>query len=407
MEPSTSSETMDEIVPSSVEELAEALGDCGSARRSVELGGNFTKRPMGGEIAPADVTLSTRRLTRVVAYEPKDLTISVEAGLAFRELTQILGANGQMLPLDPPFSDRATVGGVVATNSSGPRRRRYGTARDMVIGMKACTLEGKIVQSGGMVVKNVTGLDMAKLMIGSFGTLAAMATLNFKIFPCPAEVGTFVFSCDSLEKALDVRREILGGVLQPIAIDLMNAEAVRDVAPELPPQVSLILEVGGNRATVKRFENEFHELAKKQADVDLNSFGPDEAAQLWRSIGNLTPAKLAANPSTAVIRISGVPTRIREIFASALSGSSTRPLVVRAGAAVGYVYCADVQEARDCIIDARSRGLSAVVEYAPVGEKRRIEQWAEPGPELEIMRRIKKSLDPDFLLNRGRLFNRI
>ena len=85
-----------------------------------------------------------------------------------------------------------------------------------------------------MVVKNVTGLDMAKLMIGSFGTLAAMATLNFKIFPRPAEVGTFVFSCDSLEKALDLRREILGGVLQPIAIDLMNAEAVRDIAPGLP-----------------------------------------------------------------------------------------------------------------------------------------------------------------------------
>ena len=398
---------MDEIVPSSVEELAAALGDCGSARRSVELGGNFTKRAMGGEIDPADVTLSTRRLTRVVAYEPKDLTISVEAGLPFRELTEILGANGQMLPLDPPFLDRATIGGVVATNSSGPRRRRYGTARDMVIGMKACTLAGKIVQSGGMVVKNVTGLDMAKLMIGSFGTLAAMASLNFKIFPRPAEAGTFVFSCDSLEKALDLRREILVGVLQPIAIDLMNAEAVRDIAPGLPPKVSLILEVGGNRATVKRSENEFHELAKKQAGVDLGSFGPDEAAQLWRSIRNLTPAKLAANSSAAVIRVSGVPTRMGEIFAAALGGGSTRPLVVRAGAAVGYIYCPDIEEARDCVIDARSRGLSAIVEYAPVGEKRQVEQWAEPGPELQIMRRIKESLDPDFLLNRGRLFNRI
>ena len=396
---------MDEIVPSSVEELAAALGDCGSARRSVELGGKFTKRAMGGEIDPADVTLSTRRLTRVVAYEPKDLTISVEAGLPFRELTEILGANGQMLPLDPPFFDRATIGGVVATNSSGPRRRRYGTARDMVIGMKACTLAGKIVQSGGMVVKNVTGLDMAKLMIGSFGTLAAMATLNFKIFPRPAEAGTFVFSCDSLEKALDLRREILVGVLQPIAIDLMNAEAVRDIAPGLPPKVSLILEVGGNRATVKRSENEFHELAKKQAGVDLSSLGPDDAAQLWPSIQNLTPAKLAANPSTAVIRVSSVPTRIREICASA--GDGARPLVIRAGAAVGYIYCRDIQDARDCIIDARSRGLSAVVEYAPVGEKREIEQWAEPGPELQIMRRAKESLDPDFLLNRGRLFNRI
>ena len=398
---------MDEVLPSSMEDLAEALGDCGSAGRTVELGGNFTKRAMGGEIAPPDVTISTRRLTRVVAYEPKDLTISVEAGLPFCDLTEILGANGQILPLDPPFFNRATIGGVVATNSSGPRRRRYGTARDMVIGMKACTLEGKIVQSGGMVVKNVTGLDMGKLMIGSFGTLAAMATLNFKIFPRPAEVGTFVFSCDSLEKALDIRQEILGGVLQPIAIDLMNSEAVRDIAPGLPTSVSLMLEVGGNQATVKRFEKEFDELAKERPGIDVSSLAADEAASLWRSVQHLTPAKFEANPSTSVIRISSVPTGIREIFATASAGDSARPLVVRAGVAVGYIYCRDIQDARNCVTDARSRGLSAVVEYAPVGEKQDLEQWADPGPELQIMRRIKESLDPDNLLNRGRLFNRI
>ena len=258
-----------------------------------------------------------------------------------------------------------------------------------------------------MVVKNVTGLDMGKLMIGSFGTLAAMATLNFKIFPRPAEVGTFVFSCDSLEKALDIRQAILGGVLQPIAIDLMNPEAVRDIAPGLSTSVSLILEVGGNQATVKRFEKEFDELAKERPGIDVSSLTGDEAASLWRSLQNLTPAKFEANPSTSVIRVSSVPTRIREIFATASAGDSTRPLVIRAGAAVGYIYCRDIEDARDCVTDARSRRLSAVVEYAPVGEKQQIEQWAEPGPELQIMRRIKESLDPDNLLNRGRLFHRI
>ena len=90
-----------------------------------------------------------------------------------------------MVPLDPPFAEAATVGGVVAANSSGPRRRLYGTARDLVIGMQFATLEGKLVQSGGMVVKNVAGLDMAKLMIGSFGTLAAIAVVNFKLLPMP------------------------------------------------------------------------------------------------------------------------------------------------------------------------------------------------------------------------------
>ncbi len=121
----------------------------------------------------------------MLEYEPRDLTISVEAGLPWREFTSLLAANRQMVPLDPPFAADATVGGVVAANSSGPRRRLYGTARDLVIGMRFATLEGKLVQSGGMVVKNVAGLDMAKLMIGSFGTLAAIAVVNFKLLPAP------------------------------------------------------------------------------------------------------------------------------------------------------------------------------------------------------------------------------
>ena len=139
---------------------------------------------MAGPVEPADEqSLAPSALCRVLQYEPQDLTISVEAGLPWRELTAALAANRQMVPLDPPFSRTATVGGVVASNSSGPRRRLYGTARDLVIGMQFATLEGKLVQSGGMVVKNVAGLDMAKLMIGSFGTLAAIAVVNFKLIP--------------------------------------------------------------------------------------------------------------------------------------------------------------------------------------------------------------------------------
>ena len=140
---------------------------------------------MAGPIEPADEQVSTSALGRVLQYEPRDLTISVEAGLPWRELTRVLAENRQMVPLDPPFGADATVGGVVASNSCGPRRRLYGSARDLVIGMKFATLEGKVVQSGGMVVKNVAGLDMAKLMIGSFGTLAAIAVVNFKVQPMP------------------------------------------------------------------------------------------------------------------------------------------------------------------------------------------------------------------------------
>src|SRR5258708_4882188 len=153
---------------------------------------------MAGPMNPADVTVSTAALDRVLKYEPRDLTISVEAGVRYRDLRRVLAGHGQMLPLDPPFAKDATIGGIVAANTSGPRRRLYGTARDMVIGMTFATLQGKLVNSGGMVVKNVAGLDMAKLMIGSFGTLAAIAVVNFKVFPIPVGSRTFVMEFASV-----------------------------------------------------------------------------------------------------------------------------------------------------------------------------------------------------------------
>src|SRR5215510_118754 len=118
-----------------------------------------------------------------------------------------------MVPLDPPFCGAATVGGVVSANCSGPRRRLYGTPRDLVIGMTFATLEGKLVQSGGMVVKNVAGLDMAKLMVGSFGTLAAIAVVNFKVFPMPVESRTFELRFPSAAEAFAERDRILKSVL--------------------------------------------------------------------------------------------------------------------------------------------------------------------------------------------------
>ena len=161
---------METIQPETPEQLAAALHAAASKRQTIRLGGNFSKDRLGGACAASSVTVS-RALGRLLKYDPRDLTVSVEAGMPFAELERTLAGHRQMLPLDPGWAD-STVGGVVAANLSGPRRRLYGTARDMIIGMTFATLEGKLISSGGMVVKNVAGLDMAKLMIGSFGTLA-------------------------------------------------------------------------------------------------------------------------------------------------------------------------------------------------------------------------------------------
>src|SRR5581483_1665562 len=182
------------------------------------------KRFMAGPDPHADLVISAAGLRRVLQYEPNDLTISVEAGMRFGELQAVLAERGQMIALDPPFCTQATVGGVIAANSSGSMRQAFGTARDLVIGMSFAMLDGKIVKTGGMVVKNVAGLDMGKLMIGSFGTLAAITSVNFRLHSRPEQMRTFVFSFDSLDAAIEKRDAILGSVLQPTAIDLVSSD---------------------------------------------------------------------------------------------------------------------------------------------------------------------------------------
>src|SRR5712691_8849318 len=177
--------------------------------------------------------------------------------MKYSELIRVFAAKRQMVPLDPPFAGLATVGGVVAANSSGPRRRLYGTARDLVIGMTFATLEGKLVKSGGMVVKNVAGLDMGKLMIGSFGTLAAIAVVNFKLQPMPQVERLFLLSFDTLDAAIAGRDRILNSVLQPASIDLLNPAAARILGWS---GHILAVQAGGNAIVIDRYERELRQI---------------------------------------------------------------------------------------------------------------------------------------------------
>src|ERR1017187_2422468 len=268
---------MEELRPASERDLCDALVAASQARSVIALGGAFSKHRRSGATAAPGVVVSMSCMRRVLQYEPRDLTISVEAGLPFAELSALLAERRQMVPLDPPYFDRATVGGVVASNTVGPRRRLYGSARDLVIGMSFAKLDGKLVKSGGMVVKNVAGFDMAKLMIGSFGTLAALAVVNFKLSPMPPETRTFLMQFDTAAAAIAARNVILTGQLQPAAIDLLNPAAARTVGGST---WLLLLRAAGNAAAVERYEREFAHFTEGMA------FEEERHETLWRHVEN-------------------------------------------------------------------------------------------------------------------------
>jgi glycolate oxidase FAD binding subunit len=378
--------------PETHDDLSEALSRAARHLRTICLQGNSSKRLMAGPVACADETITTAALRRVLEYEPRDLTISVEAGLPWRDLTALLRQNRQMAPLDPPFAAQATVGGVVASNSSGPRRRLYGTARDMVIGMRFVTPARKIVQSGGMVVKNVAGLDMAKLMIGSFGTLAAIVVVNFKLQPMPEVERTILLSFADGKAAFEARARLLTGVLQPAAIDLFNPPA----AIHGSPAWILAVRAAGNQASVDRYQRELAAFGESQALEGA----PHE--EFWRRVEDFTPRFLAAHPDGAVVRVSSTLMDLEKCMAPLAV-----PAVARAGSGVCYLYFDETGAAARYLADAAGLSLKAVIEFAPEARKSQLELWPAPGADFEIMRRLKALFDPSNVLNRGRLYHRL
>jgi glycolate oxidase FAD binding subunit len=319
-------------------------------------------------------------MTRVLQDEPADLTISVEAGLKWSELTALLAKNRQMIPLDPPFAEGATVGGVLAANTSGPRRRLFGTARDVVIGMKFATLEGKLVQSGGMVVKNVAGLDMSKLMIGSFGTLAAITVANFKLAPAPAVNRTFILSHPNLRAAMATRDRILQGVLQPAAIDVVNPLAAQRLGLT---GFCVLMQAGGSEAVMQRYTRELEGAEVREDD------------SLWARVREFTPEWLRDHPNGAVVRLSTTLQGVSEAL-----GRASGPALARAGNGVVYVYHSDAAE-------ATVESDKGAVEFSPEPVKRSMTLWPRPGSDFPVMQKLKQLFDPKLLLNRGRLYGRI
>jgi glycolate oxidase FAD binding subunit len=170
--------------PATLEDAETLLRDARRNGERVAFLGSGTELDLGYPPLGIDLLIETAELARVVEYAPADMTISVEAGLRLDALAAILAPHGQRLALDPP-SPQATLGGLIATNGSGPRRMRYGSLRDLIVGVSLIRADGTRVRGGGKVVKNVAGFDLPKLAVGSLGTLGMIATATFRLHPLP------------------------------------------------------------------------------------------------------------------------------------------------------------------------------------------------------------------------------
>ncbi|MBV9131864.1 MAG: FAD-binding oxidoreductase, partial [Chloroflexi bacterium] len=323
--------TIDGVTPrevvsaQSAEELAAALRAADEAGHAVAAVGGGTQLDLGMPPSRLDVVIETTGLNNVVEYEPADLTVTVEAGMRFGELQRMLGEQGQMLALDPPVEDGATLGGVIATNVSGPLRFAYGTARDLVIGTRVANPDGTITHAGGRVVKNVAGYDLNKLYIGSLGTLAIVVELSFKLAPIPPATATVSGEFEGAQQVRELVAAVVRSPLSPLAIELIGSRQVVFRVGGYPQAVerqvrdlSALITDGGGRLTETAWEDlQRQRLEARRRDVLLKATAPISqsatlveilernlsalAPQVWAHAGNGIAYAACEAPSDASV----------------------------------------------------------------------------------------------------------
>lgn len=376
--------------PSTVDRLVATLGWAADLGLTVRVRGGGTKQQWGAVAQPFDLLLSTARLNAVVEHRHGDLTATIEAGATLAAVNAALADHAQWLPLDPLWPVRATIGGIVATNDSGPARHHHGAPRDLIIGCAVVLADGRAAKSGGIVVKNVAGYDLARLMTGSFGTLAVITSATFKLAPVASSSRTVSIALDSLEDAAELIGRLADAPLTPSALELEWSPArlhvrFESVEAAVTQQAAEVVRLAGGSGRAGTLEDEAE--SRLWADYAGGRDGPG------------TLVKLATRPTELVPAL----VRLRD---ACKRGDVEMTAAGRAALGVVEVRLDGSAAAQARVIEQLRESLppgegSAVVRQAEPELRRLVDPWGSIGDALPIMQRIKAQLDPDGRLNPG------
>ena len=393
--PGTAADRVDGEVPPQVAEpdtpqgFADTLKQASAERLPTVIRGGGTKLAWGRPPAAVDLVVSTSRLNRLIAHRHGDLTATVQAGMRLRELNAALGAERQWLPIDTAF-DEATVGGIVATNDSGPSRHRHGTPRDLLIGITLALTDGRLVKAGGTVVKNVAGYDLGKLVSGSHGTLAGIVDATFKLVPIPQTSATLVaWYSDAAALARDVAA-LDATQIEPAAFDIRADDG------ELPFQLKLRIatspaardaQIAAARAMVSGQTAVLTDIAEQAA----------WAAQLD-----------VLTHGDATIRFAWLPERLPQVLqliADLQRAGNLKVLLAGRAMGAGAVRLSGDQTALVAAIERlrSTRDVGNVVLLRGSRElKEHVDVWGPERSSDRVARAVKNSLDSAGILNAGR-----
>ena len=407
------------VLPTSVQEMQDVLQFAVKQGVSVIPAGAGTKLGIGNLPEKVDVVLATTSLNSVVEYEPADLTVTVEAGIRLGDLQTELAKHRQYLALNPPYADRCTIGGIVATNASGSLRLRHGTARNQVLGLRVVRADGTVVKSGGKVVKNVAGYDLNKLYIGAFGTLGIITEVTLKLSPIPVRQAILTAGFQNVQEAADTGLSIVGSQTLPMFVNLfVNSDPTRGgtEAPTDENKTLLVVGFGGDPETVAWQLTQCQGIMEQNGAIGVTIAEGESLQHLQGAVQEFSEDN--KNTEIIVAKLNLKRTDVAEFAAQIVEANWACDVQMMALLGSGVLYAilpvtsdTDYQSLANALTQLRQTAMSRrgnfIIEVAPPELKRHIDVWGSVEGTLSLMKQIKAKFDPAGLLNPGRFVSSI
>jgi glycolate oxidase FAD binding subunit len=378
------------VYPQTQTQLAEVMAIAHQHKWRVLTCGGGTKINWGGLDHRIDIIVSTIHINRLIEHAVGDLTVTVEAGIKFAQLQEILAKSNQAIALDPTTPTLATIGGIIATADTGSLRQRYGGVRDHLLGITFVRADGQIAKAGGRVVKNVAGYDLMKLFTGSYGTLGIISQATFRVYPCPEASRTVVLTGQP-EFILLAIANLKASALTPTHADLLSLQLVSRLG--LGESMGLIVRFQSVSESVEEQSNQFLAIAQKLG-LDGTTYVGEDEVDLWRKL----PEQIHSPAGDSVItgKIGVLPTAAVEILTQIELG------LIHIGSGLGLVRLREEKEilALRQLCESHSGFLTVLA--APVTLKESLDVWGYSGNALNLMRGIKKQFDGNNILSPSR-----
>ena len=424
---------VDGVVPSAVArptssaEVVEIVCFAKSEKLALIPCGNCTKLGIGMPPARYDIALDMTGLNQIAYYDPGDLTLSVDAGMSVTQLADALAQQQQFLPLAVPFFEECTVGGTIASNIPSSMRHGYGSARDFLLGAEFVNGAGTFTKSGGRVVKNVSGYDLHKLLIGSLGTLGAITRLNFRTFPLPEGYGHLVSTFSSADSVVRFQSMVAKSPLTPSSFDILGPEAAQIVAEfkdnrdsALPSWFTrgewhVCIGFEGTDTILRRYSSELVQYAQKYGASNYYLLEKSDDKALGGALRELVNLLSWSGPAATIFKINTLPGFTPDVPAlSALAARFSIPSYIFANSSGPLYFALAPNDLNDKTIGSLAHIASGVFEYAaahngsasilfcPTLLKPVVNIWGPTRNDAALMRRIKNAFDPQNIFAPGR-----